>query len=491
MSPPPEEHRQDMLGDYRLIAKLGSGGMGEVLLGAATGRLGTRAIKLVVIKRLRDTLADDPDFVSMLVEEARITAKMLHPNLVQVYELGEFRGEHFLVMEFLEGQSFHSIRRRASQMHVSIPLEGQLSVFCEVLAGLEYAHDLVGHDGAPLGIVHRDISPQNIFLTYDGHVKLLDFGIARALDRASSTMVGVVKGKIRYMAPEQARGGPLDARTDLFAVGLMLWECVTGKRYWGTLDDHAIMSRLARGDEPRSPREVLPDISPELDALCRKVLAPEPEDRHQSAAELRRDLEAIIGDTAVLARRQLHTLHGQLFARERTRLKQQISTSVAAWREESEPAVPYEAVSHAAQPVALEVAASSDDDLTVLDERRPPGARRFLVALAAALAAAGLVASLLFVVRTRGHGTPTARARNTPTRDRTSQSAAARSSAPHLVEEDVALARPAAQGRQAPPKTRWLRKDRRPSAARAGGAEATTAPANRLNVDTKDPWEGR
>ena len=216
-------------GRYRLIAELGRGGMATVFLAVTEGAMGINFNKLVVLKRLREHVADDPEFVTMLMDEARIAARLNHPNVVQTLEVDKAEGEPFLAMEYLDGQPLHRI---LSRDRATFPLAMFLAVLADVLSGLHHAHELADFDGTPLNIVHRDVTPHNVFVTYNGQVKVVDFGIAKAEGRASETKHGVVKGKVSYMAPEQARSGMLDRRTDVFAVGVMLFEACTRRRMW-------------------------------------------------------------------------------------------------------------------------------------------------------------------------------------------------------------------------------------------------------------------
>ena len=239
-------------GKYRLIAELGHGGMADVFLAVQAGPAGSNFRKLSVIKRLRQNLVEEPEFVEMLIDEARIAARLNHPNVVQTNEVGEFGTQYFIAMEYLDGQPLHRIQRRSAQRvkdgkPPALRPEHQIVILMDALAGLHHAHELADYDGSPLQIVHRDVTPQNIFVTYEGQVKVVDFGIAKAAGRASETRQGVVKGKIRYMAPEQAIGGTVDCRADTFAMGILLWEVVTGQRLWKDFDDLEIVRQLIEG----------------------------------------------------------------------------------------------------------------------------------------------------------------------------------------------------------------------------------------------------
>ncbi|MEO7327337.1 MAG: serine/threonine-protein kinase, partial [Minicystis sp.] len=212
---------------YQVITTLGQGGMARVLLTMSRGPAGVT--KLLVVKELKDELKSDPEFVTMFLDEARIAARLNHPNVIQTYEVGN-DGEHpFIVMEYLEGQALSAVLGRVGRKN--LPLGLHLYALSQTAAGLHYAHELKGFDGAPLGLVHRDVSPHNVFVTYDGRVLLVDFGIAKAADSAGLTRAGVFKGKLGYAAPEQLEGkGNIDRRADVFALGAMLWEAIAMRR---------------------------------------------------------------------------------------------------------------------------------------------------------------------------------------------------------------------------------------------------------------------
>jgi len=277
-------------GKYKLIALLGQGGMADVFLAVLGGPEGLGFSKLVVLKRLRANLANDKEFVSMLVDEARIAAKLNHPNVVQTHEVGVIDGEYYIAMEYLEGQPLSLVVQRAATGE-PLSLAFKLGIVRDMLAGVHHAHQLVDFDGKELGLVHRDVTPQNVFVTYEGQVKVVDFGIAKARGRATETQQGILKGKVRYMSPEQASGGEIDGRTDVFAAGVLLWELLAGQRMWNNVDDVAIIQKLMLDKIPSSPREVNPDVPKALDAIVRKALARKPDDRYASAQELQLDIE--------------------------------------------------------------------------------------------------------------------------------------------------------------------------------------------------------
>ena len=275
------------LGKYRLIAELGHGGMAEVFLAVVRGPAGFN--KLVVIKQIRPQLAEDPEFLGMFLDEARLAARLSHPNVVQTNEVGQEGERYFIAMEYLEGQPLNRVLHRL-QKSGGLPLGMHLQILCDALAGLQHAHELADYDGTPLDVVHRDVTPHNVFVTYDGQVKVVDFGIAKALNSSSETRSGVLKGKVAYMAPEQARGERVDRRADVFSVGVMLWEAATGKRLWKGVPDITILQRLLSGAIP-SPREVRPDVPEALDQIVTRALSHHREDRYATAAELQLAIE--------------------------------------------------------------------------------------------------------------------------------------------------------------------------------------------------------
>jgi serine/threonine-protein kinase len=268
--------------------------MADVYLAVAQGPAGFGFSKLTVIKRLRPSLANDREFVSMIVDEARLAARLNHPNVVQTLEAGRVAKHYFIAMEYLEGQPFDRLLSRAHRRNGGMRKDLGYVVVSDMLAGLHHAHELCDYDGAPLNVVHRDVSPHNVFITYDGQVKVVDFGIARASNRATYTATGVVKGKVFYMAPEQACGDALDRRADIFSAGILLWEIAVGRRIWHDKDDVVVMHQLTSGGYPASPQEIDPSVPDGVDAICRKALAREPADRYSTAADMQADLDRVI-----------------------------------------------------------------------------------------------------------------------------------------------------------------------------------------------------
>lgn len=272
---------------YRPLLELGAGGMARIVLALATGPGGFN--KLVVLKGTHEG-QDSSEIRRLLRAEARLSARLNHPNVVQVQEVVEAEDTPYLVLEYLDGRPLSALR-----VSDTFTPGMRIKVISEALVGLHYAHELTDYDGTPLHIVHRDVSPHNVFLTYDGVVKVLDFGIAKMRhDDGSNTETGEVKGKLAYMAPEQLQGGPLDRRADIFAVGSMLWEAATGARMWANISQANLMHRLNSGDIPR-PSEAAP-IDAELERIIVRATAASPEDRYPTALALQRDLESYLED---------------------------------------------------------------------------------------------------------------------------------------------------------------------------------------------------
>lgn len=276
------------LGKFYLIAELGHGGMAEVFLVVARGPAGFS--KLQVIKRLRPSLAESPEVVAMFLDEARLAARLNHPNVVQTYEIEQNDAGCFIAMEYLDGQPLDRILRRAKRK-VALSLSMHLRILNDALLGLHYAHELCDFNGIPLQVVHRDISPHNIFVTYEGQVKVVDFGIAKAADRSIKTGTGILKGKVAYMSPEQVRGEPLDRRSDIFTVGILLYEALSGNKFWGGLSEAQILHRLTHGILPSLVDLDGPDP---LRSICSKAIAWDPAQRFSTAMEFHDAIKAYL-----------------------------------------------------------------------------------------------------------------------------------------------------------------------------------------------------
>jgi serine/threonine protein kinase/ABC-type branched-subunit amino acid transport system substrate-binding protein len=319
--------RSDIAGKYRFIAEIGHGGMSEVFLTLTQGGLGGFQ-KLVVVKLLRRDLAEDEEFLRMFLQEARVAAQLNHPNVVHSHDVGESRGRYYIAMEYLEGQTYERVRR-ARNARKLLPFTMQLQILIDVLSGLDYAHELADYDNTPMQIVHRDVTPSNVFITYDGQVKLMDFGIAKILDASNQTRAGVMKGKARYMAPEQITGTSLDRRADIYSVGVMLWEMLSGRQIWLGRTEQEILRRVATGEMPALPA----DVPAALQQICQKAMAHHARDRHDTAEALRVELDAYIAQTATPNRaRSIGAAVTELFQDERTRIRQLVEAQIKGSR---------------------------------------------------------------------------------------------------------------------------------------------------------------
>lgn len=257
--------------------------MGVVYLARAQEEDGSTA--LFAVKMLLPEFAGEEQYRRMFLAEANLGVRLEHPNIVHTVEVGGSKKQYFMALEYLDGQSLRAVRRSLRELSLR---EG-LRILTDVLAALHHAHTLCDLDGTPLNVVHRDMSPENVFLTYDGRVLLLDFGVAKADDGGRKTEVGKLKGRIRYMAPEQVLGTAVDGRADVFAVGILLWEISTGRRFWHGIEEVSILRQLISGDIPPLPPNACGE---RLAAACARALAPAPADRFQTAESFREELLA-------------------------------------------------------------------------------------------------------------------------------------------------------------------------------------------------------
>ncbi|OJH42456.1 serine/threonine protein kinase [Cystobacter ferrugineus] len=275
------------LGKYRLLEVIAKGGMGEVYKAQQEGPAGFS--KTVVVKRVLPHLADAENFIEMFLEEARLAARLSHPNVVQIFELGEERGEYFIAMEYIPGPSLHRVRKRLRELGHPFPVDIAAYVVAQALQGLHYAHELRDEAGRPLGIVHRDISPDNILVTMDGVVKVVDFGIAKATDSASKTQSGMLKGKLSYISPEQVSGWPASVHSDIYAAGVVLYQLFTNTLPFSAPSNAALLQKIATA-EPEAPERRELDVPPVLSNIVMKALRKEPHERFATAQEMSRAL---------------------------------------------------------------------------------------------------------------------------------------------------------------------------------------------------------
>ncbi|MBA3461450.1 MAG: protein kinase [Deltaproteobacteria bacterium] len=280
-----------MLGRYELLATIGVGGMASVILARQRGPGGFE--KAVVIKLIHPHMAQDTVAVNMLLDEAKVAAQLDHQNIVHTYELGEAHGTYYIVMEYLAGESLGQVLKQGQKQDRPLSPFSAAKIVADAAEGLHYAHDLADFNGNPIGIVHRDVSPGNIVVQYNGSVKVVDFGIAKAQGRVTSTQDGELKGKYGYMSPEQIKNEPMDRRSDVFSLGVVLWESLARRRLFQADNVAATLMQILQGDRtPPSAYDV--DIPHALDAVTLRALAPDPRDRYQSVAEMKKDIDDAI-----------------------------------------------------------------------------------------------------------------------------------------------------------------------------------------------------
>ncbi|MBI5501813.1 MAG: serine/threonine protein kinase [Deltaproteobacteria bacterium] len=289
-----------IFGPYRILARIGRGGMAEIYLASRTGPGGFS--RDVVLKRILPQRAADPEFVRMFVDEAGLLSRLTHSNIAQVYEFGEIEGSHYLAMEYVRGISLDRLIRVFERP--GLPIAHAARIAAEVARGLDHAHRATDARGRPLAIVHRDVSPTNVLVSYEGEVKLIDFGIARSAVRATETAAGTVKGKVRYMSPEQCRGRPLDPRSDVFSLGIVLWEALTGELLFPQSETFDVMEAIVQ--QPIVPPSVRrPEVPPELDGVVLRALAKTPEERYGAAGDMAQALDAFLAERRLLSNAQL------------------------------------------------------------------------------------------------------------------------------------------------------------------------------------------
>jgi tetratricopeptide (TPR) repeat protein len=277
-------------GKYQLLDKIAVGGMAELYRAKVTGDYGFE--KQVAIKKILPHLSDEGNLVKAFIDEAKLAALLQHENIVQIYDFGNLNGEYFIAMEYLFGKDLRKLSYKAKAKAVPIDLENTLYVISRICAGLDYSHNLKDLQGKPLNIIHRDINPQNIIITYEGQVKIIDFGIAKAASHNSTTHEGLIKGKLAYMSPEQANGKTIDHRSDIFSSGIILYELLAGQRMFQGETMHIYTQVRDAVYEPLE--SLMPDLPARLHEVVQHALAKEPDQRYQSGGEMLADLEECI-----------------------------------------------------------------------------------------------------------------------------------------------------------------------------------------------------
>ena len=317
---PPEPLVNQQIGRYRLLKRLALGGMAEIWLARQAGAQGFE--KLVVIKRILPHLAENPEFVEMFLDEARLVAHLTHPNIAQIYDLGHEDGSYFIAMEHVHGENLRTVLKRRRELALGplpAPLVARIGAAC--CQALAYAHAATDAGGRPLNVVHRDVSPQNLLLAYDGQVKVVDFGIAKAATQVVVTRTGVLKGKYSYMSPEHCRGDPLDGRSDLFALGVVLWELVSGRRLYSRKTDMQTFMAICN-EPPPSLASIGIEVPEALEAVIRRALDKDREARFADGYEMADALERYLRQTeAPVTQRGLAAEMERLF-----------SERIAGWR---------------------------------------------------------------------------------------------------------------------------------------------------------------
>jgi tetratricopeptide (TPR) repeat protein/tRNA A-37 threonylcarbamoyl transferase component Bud32 len=277
-------------GKYLILDKIATGGMAEMYLAKMTSVEGFE--KLVAIKKILPNLTQDKNLVKMFIDEAKLAAMLFHQNIVHIYDLGSIEGAYFIAMEYIHGKDLRVLGRKAKERNLPLPLEYAIYITCRICSGLDYSHNLKDFQGNSLELIHRDISPQNILVTYQGEVKIVDFGIAKAARKSSDTKEGLIKGKVPYMSPEQAAGKPIDNRSDIFSTGNLLYEMVTGKRMFEG-SDLKVLDKVRKADfEPAE--NLVPDLPREVGEILDRALAKGVTRRYKSCIEMLADLEACL-----------------------------------------------------------------------------------------------------------------------------------------------------------------------------------------------------
>jgi serine/threonine protein kinase/Flp pilus assembly protein TadD len=380
-------------GKYLLLDKIAVGGMAELFRAKIIGVQGFE--KLIAVKRILPHLTSEEELITSFIDEAKLAALLNHPNIVQIYDFGHMESSYFLAMEYLIGKDLRFIAKRAKERDLPISLEHALFIASRLCSALEYAHNLKDFQGKPLRLVHRDISPQNVFITYDGQIKIVDFGIAKAATQSTMTQIGMIKGKVAYMSPEQAEGKAIDHRSDIFAAGIVFYEMLTGNRMLEG-DTLAILTRLREGQYV-PPGDAIRDLPPKLKLILDLALAKNLEERYQSGADMLADLDECMYDLSLRpSARGLSLYMKELFKEEIDREEQVMLSEVTekiAPLKQGEPSEPASVV-------------SKPGEVTVLipKDEAPVGKPRKKGVIYGGLAA-GLAAVILVIALMAGTGT--------------------------------------------------------------------------------------
>ncbi len=359
-----EHEIPNRLGRYRLVERIAAGGMAELYRAKLVGASGFE--RTVAVKCIRPEYARDEQFVWMFIDEAKIAVQLSHPHIAQVFELGREGDVYFIAQEFVHGKDLRAIWKAERRRGGRIPLPITIYLIRSVCEALHYAHRAVSVDGERLGVVHRDISPQNILLSYEGEVKVVDFGLARAKGRLTRTAAGVVKGKLAYLAPEQAHGGSMDHRVDLFALGIVCWELITGERLFRRDSDVETIRAVREGEVP-ALRRFVPDVPVALERIVSRALQRDPKDRFQDAAEMLEAFEALAVSAGwMVGRREAADYLRALLPPPPRRSEPSLRAPGAPARVADEPPTA------CGRPSTPRVAPVSEEPPTLLERSRPP-----------------------------------------------------------------------------------------------------------------------
>jgi serine/threonine-protein kinase len=352
-------------GRYTLVRKLATGGMAEVFLANADGPMGFQ--KKCVVKRILPHFSDDQGFVEMFLAEARLAAELNHPNLVQIFDFGEVNGQYFIAMEYIDGPNLRILNRevRVSQGPMPMPLAARILTLAA--EGLHFAHELKDERGQPINLVHRDISPDNILVSRQGTVKVVDFGIAKAANQPHLTKSGMIKGKLAYMPPEQMAREPLDRRADIYALGIVLYELVCGGMPFDATSEVSIIQALMGSTPLQRASDLRPDVDPELDGIIAKCLAKNRDERYASCRELQHDLERyIVNSGTVIALGDISHLVEQTLADSLAQTTPEAPMPLGGTDTGLELTAPRNSTSRETRPAAKPI-----PPIQLLDEKRP------------------------------------------------------------------------------------------------------------------------
>jgi len=321
-------------GRFRLLMEMAKGGMATLYLARLSGP--EQFEKLLVLKKIHDHLAEEAEFVSMFLDEARITALIHHPNVVTIFDMGQVDGSYFIAMDYVHGENMTVVLRAAVRQKKGFGWPYAARIVADAAAGLHAAHELRGPDGRPLGVVHRDVSPQNILVSYDGNTQVVDFGIAYAAERITHTTAGTLKGKVAYMSPEQTGRNDLDRRSDIFSLGIVLYESVCLRRLFKEGSEAASLLRIREADVPK-PRSIRPSIPADLEAIILKALAKNPDDRFSTAQEMAERLNRLLVKHGhVVGQPQIAKFMDGLFYQKRKLKDEQIQQAIKSVSDQPE-----------------------------------------------------------------------------------------------------------------------------------------------------------